>query len=59
MASEISNYIDECYKVEQDDKLKDVYVTDHSDSTKKYLSKSEEEDEDLYAYQKSIEEYNN
>lgn len=58
MADEISAYIDECYKAEQGEKLKDVYVTDHSSPDIKYLSKSEEEDEDLYAYQKSIDEYN-
>jgi len=58
MANEISAYIDECYKAEQGEKLKDVYVTDHSSPDIKYLSKSEEEDEDLYAYQKSIDEYN-
>ena len=42
MNSEISNFIDECYKVEQAEKLKDVYVTDHSSPDIKYLSKSEE-----------------
>ena len=45
MASEIANYIDECYKVEQEEKLKDVYVTDHSVKETKYLTKSDEEDE--------------
>lgn len=58
MASEIANYIDECYKVEQEEKLKDVYVTDHSVKETKYLTKSDEEDEELYSYQKALEEYN-
>jgi hypothetical protein len=38
--------------------LKDVYVTDHSTPTTKYLSKSDEEDEELLNYQKAMEDYN-
>lgn len=38
--------------------MKDVYVTDHSSPTTKYLSKSEQEDEDLENYKKAMEEYN-
>jgi hypothetical protein len=59
MSNEIASYIDQCYKAEQEEKFKDVYVTDHASPDVKYLSKSEDEDEDLYAYQQSIDEYNN
>lgn len=58
MQNEISKYITDCYQAEQDVKLKDVYVTDHSPVEEKYVSNGEEEDEDFFAYQQSLEEYN-
>lgn len=39
--------------------MQDIYVTDHVPSAKKHLTNSEEEDEEFYAYQKSLEEYDN
>jgi len=40
-------------------KYDDVYVTNHKPIPKKYLTLSEEEDQEYFDYQKSIEEYNN
>jgi hypothetical protein len=59
MGDELAKYIDDCYQVEKEEKLRDVYVTDHSEPENKSLSMGEEEDEDFYNYQKSLEEYNN
>lgn len=39
--------------------MRDVYVTDHTPVDKKHMTTSEEEDEDFYAYQKALEEYDN
>ena len=59
MGDELAKYIDDCYQVEKEEKLRDVYVTDHSVVEQKYLSSGDDEDEDFYNYQKSLEEYNN
>lgn len=59
MNAELSKYIDDCYDKEKEVKLNDVYVTDHSEVEQKYLSSGDDEDEDFYNYQKSLEEYNN
>jgi len=59
MNAELSKYIDDCYDKEKELKLNDVYVTDHSEVEQRYLSSGDEEDEDFYNYQKSLEEYNN
>lgn len=58
MKNEIANYITDCYQVEKDDKLKDVYVTDHVPVDEKFISNNEEEDEDFFAYQQALDAYN-
>ena len=58
MTNEIQNYITDCYNVEKDVKLKDVYVTDHVPVVEKLVSNNEEEDEDFFAYQQSLDAYN-
>lgn len=40
-----------------EEKLKDVYVTDHVPKTKQLLTTSEEEDAQYYAYMKSLSDY--
>lgn len=56
---EISKYINDCYEVEDQIKLEDVYVTDHKKVEPKRLTVGEEEDAEFFEYQKSIDEYNN
>lgn len=48
--NEIANYIDSCYNYEKENKLEDVYITDHKPVPKKYLTNNEEEDQDFYEY---------
>ena len=38
--------------------LRDVYVTDHKPKAKKFSTLSEEEDEEYFAYMRSLEDYN-
>ena len=57
MQDEIAKYIDDCYEHERLDKLKDVYVTDHSPVDPKLVTASDEEDQDFFEYQQSIDAY--
>jgi len=50
MTNEIAAYIDDCYQHEKDVKYEDVYVTDHTPVEKKFVTNSEADDEDFYAY---------
>lgn len=52
-------YIDKCYKYEEEQLLKDVYVTDHVRVEKRLISNNEEEDQDFFDYEQSVDEYNN
>jgi hypothetical protein len=56
--AEINAYIQSCYDFEAGKLLEDVYVTDHQPEAKKYLTGSEEEDQDFYEYEQSVAEYN-
>jgi hypothetical protein len=58
MKAQLNNYIHDCNKYEEMQKLSDVYVTDHVAEDPKLNTASEEEDQDFYDYQKSLEEYN-
>ena len=58
MKAELGNYIHECEKYEEMEKLNDVYVTDHVPIEPKLNTMSEEEDQDFYDYHKSLDEYN-
>jgi len=51
MKEEIAAYIDKCYEHERIEKLKDVYVTDHSPVAPKLVTGSEEEDQEFFDYQ--------
>lgn len=57
-AAELSAYIESCYSYEKERKLAGVFVTDHKAVAKKYLTTSEEEDQDFYEYQQSVAAYN-
>ena len=59
MKAELSNFVQDCYDHEEMRQLDDVYVTDHKPVDKKYLTGSEEEDQDFFDYQQSIDDYNN
>ncbi len=58
MQNEISQYIEKCYEYEEAEKLKDVYVSDHSAPEQKFLTHSSAEDKALYEYHQALEEYN-
>lgn len=58
MRDEIINYIESCYHHEELTKLDDVFITDHQIVPKKYVTTSDEEDQDFYEYQQAIEAYN-
>lgn len=55
---EISAYINECEEFEKAQKLKDVYVTDHEPLRPKYLTGSDDEDEECRAYEASVAAWN-
>lgn len=57
MRDEVSAYIDECYEHEKLENLKDVYVTDHSPVDPKLITGTEEEDQDFFDYQQSLDAY--
>jgi hypothetical protein len=59
MKDEVDGYISEAYQKEQEALLRDVYVTNHEPRDKKYLTVSDQEDQDFYKYKKSLEEYTN
>lgn len=59
MREEAIQYIEDCYKHEELRQLDDVYVTDHKPVPRKYITESEDADQDFYEYQKAVEEYNN
>lgn len=59
MKEEITQYIEECYKYEEDFQLNDVYVTDHQPVAKKYATQGEDEDQDFFDYEQSVDDYNN
>lgn len=56
--AEVSSYIEACEDYERGEKLKDVYVTDHVPATPKYLTGSDEEDDECRAYEASVNAYN-
>jgi len=58
MQAEIGAYVESCYEHEELRKLDDLYVTDHQPIAKKYTTVSEEEDQDFFDYQQSVEAYN-
>lgn len=58
MAGEIAAYITACYDAEKAEKFKDVYVTDHQPVDPKYVTAGEEEDQDYFEYQQSLDAYN-
>mmetsp|Transcript_36145 Transcript_36145/g.55505 ORF Transcript_36145/g.55505 Transcript_36145/m.55505 type:complete len:306 (+) Transcript_36145:359-1276(+) len=58
MEAEIRQYIDDCYAYEEKEKLKDVYVTDHSEPEQKFLTHSSSDDKALFDYHQALEEYN-
>jgi hypothetical protein len=51
MKEEIANYIQKCYDYEEQEKLSDLYVTDHSSPEPKQATQNEEEDNEFYNYQ--------
>jgi hypothetical protein len=59
MTNELAAYVDASENYEKSQKYDDVYVTDHKPVEKKVISNNEEEDAELYAYQQSIDDYNN
>jgi hypothetical protein len=58
MRLELIQYIESCYEFEELKKMEDVYVTDHKPIPRKYLTNSDQEDEDFFEYQQSLEAYN-
>ena len=56
--TEIANFISKCYDHEDMEMLNDVYVTDHQVVEPKLNTHNEEEDNEFFDYQKSIEDYN-
>ena len=58
MSAEINKYIKDCYDYEDELKMKDVYVTDHKVVAPKYLTQGDQEDEDFFEYQQSLDAYN-
>ena len=39
--------------------MDEVYVTDHNEVDKKYLASNENEEQEFFNYEKSVEDYNN
>jgi hypothetical protein len=58
MEEEIQAYVNDCYQYERMVQLKDVYVTDHSEPAKKFLTFNSNDDRSLYDYHQSLEAYN-
>jgi hypothetical protein len=58
MQEELTNYVESCYDYEELRQLDNVYVTDHQPVAPKYTTENEDEDQEFYDYQRSIEEYN-
>jgi len=54
----MNKFIDDCYEHEKLQGLKDVYVTDHTPIEPKLVTGSEEEDQDFFDYQQSVDAYN-
>lgn len=50
MVKEIQAYVAECYEYEHQEKLKDVYITDHKPVELKKATYNEEEDQDFFDY---------
>lgn len=59
MKDEVSKYINDCYEHERILKFDDIYVTDHTPVEPKYGTAGEDEDQDYFDYQQSLDEYNN
>ena len=54
---EIQQYLDKVVASQQEDSMKDVYITDHKAKIKKFITFSEEEDEHYYQYMQSLNHY--
>lgn len=55
---QIQDFLDNAYKSEEMEQLKDVYVTDHKKQPTKVSTICEADDELLYNYHKQLKEYN-
>jgi predicted transcriptional regulator len=55
--AQIGAFLSEAEDRMHEEKLKDVYVTDHVPKTKQLLTTNEEEDAQYYAYMKSLSDY--
>lgn len=58
MRDETAKYVQDCYEHEKLIKFDDVYVTDHAPVEPKYGTNGEDEDQDYFDYQQSLDEYN-
>jgi hypothetical protein len=58
MKEEIEGYIQKVYKEEQEQLLKDVYVTDHKPKQARYNTINNKDDEQFFKYKQSLQEYN-
>ena len=58
MASEVSAFLKDADRQMLETELEDVYVTDHTPKSKKFSTLSEEEDQEYFAYMRSLEDYN-
>lgn len=56
---EISSFIAKAQKYEEEQLLKDVYVTDHTPKQARYSTTNKKDDENFFRYQQALEEYNN
>lgn len=52
---EFGRYVGEAFRIDQEQKLKDVFVTDHKPIEQKYLTLNQGEDYQYFNYIKSLE----
>lgn len=57
MKAEVQNFLANAEKQMLERELKDVYVTDHKPTVKKFSTLNEEEDVEYYNYIRAVEEY--
>jgi len=58
MQEEYQAYVEQCYNYEKTQELKDLYVTDHTEPEKKFLTFNSSDDQALYEYHQAMEAYN-
>mmetsp|Transcript_40496 Transcript_40496/g.38993 ORF Transcript_40496/g.38993 Transcript_40496/m.38993 type:complete len:193 (+) Transcript_40496:729-1307(+) len=58
MKEEIEEYLQYAHEKDNEDFLKDVYITNHEPTTKKFSTTCPQDDEEFFRYKKSLEAYN-